>query len=173
MQYGYQPNWSMLKYNKTEKAVKYTTTGTGTTTLEVYLWLFTSSFLVLFQKWLKNYCGFYYCITKLTGFPEAVCCLKGNPLTRQRVWYHRYIVYTAATIDNHFPSHHLPLLVAVLTSLQASWRSTQFPSIILTSTSPITSTIDSRPRGCEPYLYPTTAHGRERRMGPNNGTLVH
>lgn len=48
MQYGYQPNWSMLIYNKTEKAVKYVA---GTTTLEVYLWLFTSSFLVLFQKW--------------------------------------------------------------------------------------------------------------------------
>lgn len=121
----------------------------------------------------KKYCAFYYCVRKLTVFPEAVCCLKGNPLTRQRVWYHRYIAYTAATIDNHFPPHHLPLLVAALTSLQASWRSTQFPSIILTSTSPITSTIDSRPRGCEPYLYPTTAHGRERRMGPNNGTLVH
>lgn len=162
VQYGYQPNWSMLIYNnQTEKAVKYRA---GTTTLH---------FFFISKMVLKKYCAFYYCVTKLQVFPEAVCCLKGNPLTRQRVWYHRYIAYTSATIDNHFPPHHLPLLVAVLTSLQASWRSTQFPSIILTSTSPITSTIDSRPWGCEPYLYPTTAHGRERRTGPNNGTLVH
>lgn len=165
MQYGYQPNWSMLIYNKkTEKAVRYMA---GTTTLEVYLRL--SSFLFVISKMVfKNYCAFYYCVPKLTVFPEAVCCRKGNPLTRQRVWSHRYIVYTAATIDNHFLPHHLPLLVAVLTSLQASWRSTQFPSIILTSTSPITSTIDSRPRGCEPYLYPTTEESAEwdQIMGP-------
>lgn len=84
---------------------------------------------------------------------------------KKRSEHHRDVTYSMRKLENHFLTMHL-LLHAFLTSLKTLWESAQLSSIILTSTSPITSVIDSRAPGCKLYLWPTTAHRGDSRRGP-------